>query len=255
MRGCVDGFSQRILWLEVGSTNNPNITVEIFVSTVQQLGGVPRVVRADKGTENMWVAIIQRLLRYNNSDELAGDDSIVHGKSSANQRVEAYWSKLKQGGGKICRNDVLAFALRNYWKGYKINKPLSGLLTGMSEDNAVGRKIVLKISRLLSKLRFSANCLFFGQSLSPVHYPPMYQASKGVYLLIIPAFALTWERMRQRSLGVKFFAGSQVSSRKKWMRKTDSVSYLQKKNKKLLNCEQCRLSNNKKSHKIRDEII
>ena len=29
---------------------------------------------------------------------------------------------------KICRNDVRVFALRNYSEGYKINKPLSGLL-------------------------------------------------------------------------------------------------------------------------------
>ena len=45
MHGFVDGFSLRILWLEVGSTNyNPNVIVEFFLSTVQQLGGVPRVV-------------------------------------------------------------------------------------------------------------------------------------------------------------------------------------------------------------------
>ena len=69
VHGCVDGFSRRILWLEVGSTNNnPNVIVDYFLSTVQQLGGVPRVVRTDKGTENMWVSIIQRLLRHNNGD-------------------------------------------------------------------------------------------------------------------------------------------------------------------------------------------
>ena len=95
VHGCVDGFSRRILWLEVGSTNNnPNVIVDYFLSTVQQLGGVPRVVRTDKGTENMWVSIIQRLLRHNNGDDLAGDNSVVQGKSSAN-----YWSKLRQGGG------------------------------------------------------------------------------------------------------------------------------------------------------------
>ena len=105
MHGCVDGFPQRILWLEVGSTsNNPNIIVEFFLSTVQQLGGVPRVVRTDKGTENMWVSIIQSVLRHNNGDEFAGDNSIVQGKSSANQRVEVYWSKLKQGGGGCWMN-------------------------------------------------------------------------------------------------------------------------------------------------------
>jgi len=34
-------------------------------------------------------------------------------------------------------NDLRAFALRNYWEGYKINKPLSTLLVYL-EDNALG---------------------------------------------------------------------------------------------------------------------
>ena len=42
----------------------------------------------------MWVSIINRLLRHNKDDELAGDNSIVQGESSANQRIDAYWSKL-----------------------------------------------------------------------------------------------------------------------------------------------------------------
>ena len=52
------------------------------------------------------------------------------------------------------------FVLRNYSQGYKINKPLSGLL--------VHRRIMPsadcpKVSQLPSKLRFSANCSFFEQ--------------------------------------------------------------------------------------------
>ena len=60
--------------------------------------------------------------------------------------------------------------------------------------------------------------------------------------------------MRQMLLSIKFFAGSQVSSAKEWMKKADSVGYLQKKYEKL-HCGQCRPSNNKKSHKVREEII
>ena len=43
-----------------------------------------------------------------------------------------------------------------------------------------------KISHLPSKLRFSAKCSFFGQSLSRGHYQPIYQPPEGVYLLNIP---------------------------------------------------------------------
>ena len=55
----------------------------------------------------------------------------------------------------------------------------------MSADNVFGWEIVLKISHLPSKLRFSAKCSFFGQSLSRGHYQPTYQPPEGVYLLNI----------------------------------------------------------------------
>ena len=44
----------------------------------------------------------------------------------------------------------------------------------------------LKISQLPSKLRFSTNYSFLGQSysLGNYNYPPIYQPPKGVYLLI-----------------------------------------------------------------------
>jgi len=54
----------------------------------------------------------------------------------------------------------------------------------MSADNVLGREIVLKISNLPSKLRFSAKYSFFGQSLSRGHYQPTYQPPEGIYLLI-----------------------------------------------------------------------
>ena len=42
---------------------------------------------------------MQRLLRMDQNDNLAGFKSFIEGKSSANQRIESYWSKLRQGGG------------------------------------------------------------------------------------------------------------------------------------------------------------
>ena len=55
----------------------------------------------------------------------------------------------------------------------------------MSADNVLGWQIVLKISHLPSKLRFSTKCSFFRRSLSRGHYQPTYQPPEGVYLLII----------------------------------------------------------------------
>ena len=40
VHGCIDGFSHRILWLKVGSTNkDPKVVFNYFLSTVQQLRG------------------------------------------------------------------------------------------------------------------------------------------------------------------------------------------------------------------------
>ena len=43
--GAIDGYSRRILWLEVGCTDNkPNI---IAMEYIHQIGGVPRIVLAN----------------------------------------------------------------------------------------------------------------------------------------------------------------------------------------------------------------
>jgi hypothetical protein len=86
--------------LEVGSTNkNPRFIAWHYLDTVQQLGGVPRLVRSDKGTENVVVRDLQQLFRWDNEDNLAGSKSFIQGKSSSNQRIESWWSKLRNGGG------------------------------------------------------------------------------------------------------------------------------------------------------------
>ena len=92
-------------------------------------------------------------------------------------------SKKHEKIHKTCRNDLSAFALRNDSEGYKINKPLSGLL--------VYRRIMRSAERLSSKFRrfprsfASPPAWFFGQSFSQGHYPPKRQPPKGVYSLHI----------------------------------------------------------------------
>ena len=51
IHGAIDGFSRRILWLEVGSTNNdPKIVAKHYLDTIIQLKTLPRIGRFDKGT-------------------------------------------------------------------------------------------------------------------------------------------------------------------------------------------------------------
>ena len=52
IHGAIDGFSRRILWLNVGSTNNnPNVIAKYFLDTVIQLNTIPCILRCDRGTE------------------------------------------------------------------------------------------------------------------------------------------------------------------------------------------------------------
>ena len=60
---------------------------------------------------------------------------------------------------KICRNNLRAFALRNYSEGYKISKPLCGLL--------VYRRIMPSAERLSSKFH---SCPRTFASLPTVHF-------------------------------------------------------------------------------------
>jgi len=47
--------------------------------------GCPRIVRADRGTENSRIAYLQPFLRRNGTDALAGSNSFQYGRSASNQ--------------------------------------------------------------------------------------------------------------------------------------------------------------------------
>ena len=61
IHGAIDGFSRRILWLEVNATNkNPRVIAAHYLGAVQQLEGVPRRMRCDRGTENSIIGTLQQ---------------------------------------------------------------------------------------------------------------------------------------------------------------------------------------------------
>lgn len=98
IHGCIDGYSRRILWLEVGTTNNdPRVIAKYYIDCVRKVGGTASIVRADCGTENVKVAGIQRFFRRNDTDAFSGNSSFMYGKSVSNQRIEAWWSQLRKG--------------------------------------------------------------------------------------------------------------------------------------------------------------
>ena len=66
IHGCIDGFSRRIMWLEVAHSNNlPEYPAIYYLEAGKDLGGCPVEVVTDLGTENGLLASIQSYFRQN----------------------------------------------------------------------------------------------------------------------------------------------------------------------------------------------
>ena len=97
IHGAIDGFSRKILWLKVGSSNNdPRVIASYYLDCIHTLNSVPRCIRADRGSENVMVCGMQRFLRRNDADSVSGIKSFMYGTSTSNQRIEAWWSFFKK---------------------------------------------------------------------------------------------------------------------------------------------------------------
>ena len=97
IHGCIDGFSRRRIWLEIGTSNKqPEVVAYFFIQAVKQLRGVPTRIRSDDGTENSITESIQISLRTSHSDEYQGLGSFLIGPSTANQRIESLWSQFRK---------------------------------------------------------------------------------------------------------------------------------------------------------------
>jgi len=90
IHGCIDGFSRKIVWLNVSTTNNdPLVIANYFLNCASRLQKAPRLLRMDKGTENIYCQDLQ--VFWTNSER-----SYLNAASTHNQRIEAFWSRLKK---------------------------------------------------------------------------------------------------------------------------------------------------------------
>lgn len=97
IHGAVDGYCRRILWLHVSLTNNdPAVIAGYYLNYLEKNLHAPRILRCDLGTENTTIEVLQPFFRYHCNDEFAGVKSFMYGKSTANQRVEAWWGLLRK---------------------------------------------------------------------------------------------------------------------------------------------------------------
>ena len=89
INGCIDGFSRKLIWLNVYHTNSdPAVIGGYFLEALKLIGGCPTLVRCDLGTENVVVRDIQRALN--------DDTAFIDGPSTANQRIECFWGQLRK---------------------------------------------------------------------------------------------------------------------------------------------------------------
>jgi len=76
VHGAIDGYSRKILWLEMCNSNNdPGIITNYHLEYVKQVGGTSRFIRADRGTKNGNVALIPRFFRRVAGDNFQGEKS------------------------------------------------------------------------------------------------------------------------------------------------------------------------------------
>ena len=93
IHGCIDGWSRKMIWLKVGSTNrNPNVVAKYYTKAVREHMLISRTIRVDRGTENGLMLDLQSALRSNfDCDE----PPYIYGSSNHNVRIERWWAYLK----------------------------------------------------------------------------------------------------------------------------------------------------------------
>ena len=97
INGCIDGYSRQIIWLNCYVTSSdPRIIGGYFMEAVSSTGGCPLIVRSDRGTENSTVRDLQQYFRRNGQDRFGGGNSFMYGRSTSNQRIEAFWGFLRK---------------------------------------------------------------------------------------------------------------------------------------------------------------
>ena len=124
INGCIDGYSRYIIWLEAFKTNSdPAVIGSYFMSAVERRMGCPKRMRADRGTENGHVENILKFLRYEHLDEFS-NQCFLYGSSNHNQRIEAWWSYLRNHNAQFWMSHFQALKNEDKFTGDFLDKNL-----------------------------------------------------------------------------------------------------------------------------------
>ena len=106
IHGGIDGFSRKVLWVEVTKSNtSPETVAQLYLDCVRQNKGCPLQTRSDCGTENGVVAAAQCYFRSNDDYPFQGEQAHCFGTSHHNQQIENWWSHFK----KTCSSWWISF--------------------------------------------------------------------------------------------------------------------------------------------------
>lgn len=81
--GCIDGYSRRVKYVHVSDKNTSEVVMKMFGVAVARCG-LPRRVRADKGSEN---SLVRDFIR----EQHQRVNAFLYGKSLHNVRIERLW--------------------------------------------------------------------------------------------------------------------------------------------------------------------
>ncbi|KAF5280782.1 hypothetical protein FQR65_LT14981, partial [Abscondita terminalis] len=124
INGCIDGFSRHIIWLRASTTSNdPKVIANYYLTAISDLGGCALTVRSDCGTENVILETLQLVFR-DCFGTVSGRPSHIKGRSTANQRIESWWSILRKENTQ-------------YWINFFESIRDKGLFTGSYLDKAL----------------------------------------------------------------------------------------------------------------------
>ncbi len=100
----IDAYSRYVVWFYVGISARTSVSVlKQYLSTTQDLGVIPAVLRTDRGAETSLCAQAHWLLRreasykIDPSSSICFEDCYYYSTSIANQQIEAWWAQLSKG--------------------------------------------------------------------------------------------------------------------------------------------------------------
>ena len=97
IHGCIDGYSRPVLWLSILQSNkDPTEMCNPYFHYLLIAKRVSQKIVVDWGTENVNIAVSQRFLRRNYSDNSSQYQSFQFGKSITNRGIESFWSQLRR---------------------------------------------------------------------------------------------------------------------------------------------------------------